>query len=529
MVMEDVHWADPTSLELIDHIVERAPHLRLLFVMTFRPEFASPWGGRIRTIPVTLGRLPRRQCEEIIAGVVRGKRLPDEVTEKILERTDGVPLFVEELTKAVVESGALADEGERYSIMAPVSTLQVPSTLNASLLARLDRLELARQVTQVAGALGRQFSHRLISATVEMPQQALDDALARLVNAELIWQRGRPPDAEYTFKHALVQDAAYGTLVRGQRRALHARIAETLQKQFGDITESTPELLAYHYTEAGLIEKAAVFWGKAGQMSLARSEMHEAAAQLDRALRQIEILPGTSALRREQINLQIALASALMHTKGYAASETKAALDQAHSLVERAEALGEPPENSLLLFSVLHGFWVANHVAFDGDAVRELAVHFLALAKRQRATFPLVLGHRIMGTSLLYLGDINEGRAHLDQAMSLYDPAQHRPLAARLGQDSGVAILSNRLLALWLLGYPDAALKNSHDALAYAREVGQAGTYLYALTRIASFHLFCGNYDTAAAQSRELTAIAEEINGSYWKAAGTIIRAACLH
>lgn len=523
LVIEDVHWSDPTSLELIDLIVERAPRLSLLIIVTFRPEFASPWTGRAQTTTMTLGRLRPRQGAEIVADVARGEPLGRATIDQILDRADGIPLFVEELTKAVLESGRAGD-GTHLADSGLNSAIDIPMTLHASLLARLDRLGPAREVAQIGAALGRRFSHQFIVATATMSQQKVEQALALLVHAELIWRRGSSPDAEYTFKHALVQDAAYATLLHTSRRALHARIAEALENKFSDICESQPELLAYHCTEAGLVEKASVLWGKAGQMSLARSALKEAEVQLTRALSQIEMLPSTLALRREQIKIQIALATALMHTKGYAAPETRAALNQARFFAERAETLGEQLEDPLLLFSVLHGFWVANHVAFNGGAVRELAIELMALAEKAGATFPLVLGHRIMGTSLLFLGDIEEGRIHLDQAMSLYDPTEHRPLGTRFGQEVGVAILSNRPLALWLLGYPDAALKDADEALSYARDFGQTASFLYAATRIAWFHLVVGNYTTAAGQIRTLVRMAEEMEGSYWTAAGTILQ-----
>ena len=529
LVIEDVHWADPTTLELIDLIVERTPGLPLLLIVTFRPEFVSPWAGRIQTTSITIGRLPPKRCAEIVTGVLRGKQLPTAITSEILERTDGVPLFVEELTKAVVESGALTEAGDRYTVTGSLPARAIPMTLRASLLARLDRLGFTvREVAQIGAALGRRFSHELIAAVAALPGGELDDALARLSGAGLISRRGSPPDAEYTFKHALVQDAAYGTLLREPRRALHSRIAATLERLFPDIAENQPDLLAHHCTEAGLIEQAAVLWGRAGQLSLARSALREAAAQLTRALSQLETLAGTPALRREQLKLQIALANALMHTKGYAAPETKASLDQARLLVEQAEARGEAPDDPLLLYSVLHGFWVANHVAFNGDVVRELADRFMALAQQQGAKFPLVLGHRLVGTSLLSLGDIVGGREHLDRAIELYDPAAHRPLATRFGHDVGVAILSNRPYALWLLGYPQAARDDCEEALRQAREIGQAASYLYALARIASLNLVCGDYAAAAAQARELVAIAEEKDGSYWKAAGMMTQG-CLY
>ena len=370
-------------------------------------------------------------------------------------------------------------------------------------MARLDRLGPAKEVAQIGAAIGREFSHALLAAVVRKPEAELGSALDRLIAAGLLFRQGVPPHATYLFKHALVQDAAYGTLLREPRRALHARIAETLESQFAEIAESQPELLARHCTEAGLIEKAAGLWGKAGQRSLARSALVEAAEQLTRALDQIAALPATPALRREQIKLQVALITPLIHVKGYAAPETKAAAERARLLIEQAEALGEPPEDPLLLFSVLYGFWVANYVAFNGDVMRELAAQFLALAEKQGATVPLMIGHRLMGISLLYTGDIAEGRAHLDQAIALYDPAEHRPLATRFGQDVRVAILSYRSLALWLLGYPEAALADA-DASAQGCARDRPSRHVDVCAGHASLtHIHCGNYAAANAQVDE--------------------------
>jgi predicted ATPase len=328
----------------------------------------------------------------------------------------------------------------------------------------------------------------------------------------------------YLFKHALVQDAAYGTLLREPRRALHARIAEVLESKFPEIAESQPELVARHCTEAGLIEKAANFWGRAGQRSLDRSALVEAVAQLTRALDQIATLPATPELRREEIKLQVALITPLMHVKGHAAPETKAAEERARLLIEQAEALGQPPEDPLLLFSVLHGFWAASHVAFNADVCLDLAAQFLALAEKQKASFPLVLGHRNMGMSLLYAGDIAEGRAHYDQALALYDPAEHRPLATRFGQDVRVSVLSARAQALWLLGYPEAALAGTEQALKEAREMGQAATLMYALGVTGLTHIFCGDYAAALAQSDELVTLADEKGAAAWKAGGMVYK-----
>ena len=443
MIFEDAHWIDPTSLEVFGRTVDRIKTLPVLLIVTFRPEFNAPWVGQSHVTSLTLNRLGEREAAAIIARLVGNKALPADVLAEIVERTDGIPLFVEEMTKAVLE--AESEGAARRTVAAvPSPALAVPASLHASLMARLDRLGPAKEVAQIGSAIGREFSHALLAAVARKPEAELGSALDRLVQAGLLFRQGVPPQASYLFKHALVQDAAYGTLLREPRRALHARIAETLESQFAEIAESQPEILARHCTEAGLIEKAAGLWGKAGQRSLARSALVEAAAQLTRALEQIATLPGTPALRREQIKLQVALITPLIHVKGYAAAETKAAAERARLLIEQAEALGEPPEDPLLLFSVLYGFWVANYVAFNGDVMRDLAAQFLALAEKQRATVPLMIGHRLMGISLLFTGDIAEGRAHFDQAIALYDPAEHRPLATRFGQDAagGNLILS---------------------------------------------------------------------------------------
>jgi predicted ATPase len=387
-------------------------------------------------------------------------------------------------------------------------------------MARLDRLGLAKELAQIGAAIGREFSHALLAAVVCKPEAELRSGLDRLIQAGLLYRQGVPPHATYLFKHALVQDAAYGTLLREPRRALHARIANTLESQFAEITDNQPELLAGHCTQAGQIEKAARLWGKAGQRSAQRSALVEATQQITLALDQIATLPATPALRCEEIRLQVALITPLLHVSGYAAPKTRAAVERARLLIEQAEALGEAPEDPLLLFSVLYFLWVEKLVAFNGDVVRELAVQFLALAEKQTATAPLMIGHRLMGLSLLHTGDIVEGRAHLDSAMTCYDPTEHRHLAARFGQDVGVAILSWKSLALWLLGYPEAALAETDHALKVARQIGDAATLMYALTFIPWTHIHCGNYTTARAQADEDVALAEEKGIVLWKGFG---------
>ena len=374
----------------------------------FPPGVQRALGWTVACDELALNRLGEREAAAIIARIVGNKELPADVTAEIVERTDGIPLFVEEMTKAVLEAGS-EDEARQTAAAVPSPALAVPASLHASLMARLDRLGPAKEVAQIGAAIGREFSHALLAAVVRKPEGELASALDRLIAAGLLFRQGVPPHATYLFKHALVQDAAYGTLLREPRRALHARIAETLESQFAEIAENQPELLARHCTEAGLIEKAAGLWGKAGQRSLERSALVEAAGQITRALDQIATLPATPALRREQIKLQVTLITPLMQVKGYAAPETKAAVERARLLIDQSEALGEPPEDPLLLFSVLYGFWVANYVAFNGDAMRDFAAQFLALAEKQGATGPLIVGHRLMGTSLVCTGTSRKG------------------------------------------------------------------------------------------------------------------------
>jgi class 3 adenylate cyclase/predicted ATPase len=517
MIFEDAQWIDPTSLELLSRIVERVPTLGVLLVVTFRPEFEPPWIGLPYVTTLTINRLTERQVSALIDCVVGDKLLSATLRQEIVERTDGIPLFVEEMTKALIEAESEAD-AHHAATAVPSPALVVPASLQASLMARLDRLGPAKEVAQIGAAIGRKFSHTLLTAVVHKPEAEQRSALERLIAAGLLFRQGVPPQATYLFKHALVRDAAYSTLLREQRRALHARIAETIENQFAEIAESRPESLARHCMEAALIEKAASLWGKAGQRSLERSALAEAVAQFTRALQQMALLSATPARRREEIKLQVGLANALMSTKGHAAAETKAAFDHARTLIERAEALGEPAEDPLLLYSVLYGFFIEKFIAFNGDAACSLAKQFLTLAEKQRATALVMIGHRLLGNSLLCMGDVAKGLAHLDRALALYDPSTHRSLATRFSQDIGVAILSWRPLALWLLGYPESAAADPDRAINAAREIGHAPTLLFALICTTYTHLCFRDYATANAQIDEGVRLAEEKGAVFLKA-----------
>ena len=527
MIVEDAHWVDPTSLEAFSRTVDRIRALPVLLIVTFRPEFNAQWVGQSQVTSLTLNRLGKREAAAIVTRIFANKELPADMLAEIVERTDGIPLFIEETTKAVLE--AESEGAARRTVAAvPSSALAVPASLYASLMARLDRLGPAREAAQIGSAIGREFSHALLAAVALKPEAELESTLDRLVAAGLLFRQGVPPHVSYLFKHALVQDAAYGTLLREPRRTLHARIAEALERQFAEIAERQPELLARHCTEAGLIEKAAGLWGKAGQRSLERSALAEAADQLTRALAQIATLPASPALRRDEIKLQVAHINTLFNFKGYAAAETKAAVERARLLIEQAEALGEPPEDPLLLFSVLYGFWVANYVAFNGDVMLELAAQFLSLAETQGATVPRMIGHRVLGVALMYAGEMVESRPHFDRAIALYDPAQHRPLAARFGADVAVTVLTHRPLALWVLGYPEAALADVEHALDDAREIPHAATLMHALFFTAWIHSHCGNHLIAVAQLDELVALADEKGSLFWKTLGMLTQRCAL-
>jgi class 3 adenylate cyclase/predicted ATPase len=522
MIVEDAHWIDPTSLEVLGLLVERIERLRVLLIVTFRPEFEPHWIGRPQVTAMTINRLGRGDIATLIDGVVGNVRLAASIRQDIIERTDGIPLFVEEMTKAVLE--AESEAAARHTVAAaPSPGLAVPASLHASLMARLDRLGSAKEVAQIGATIGRVFTHALLAAVSRKAEAELIPALDRLAAAGLLSRQGAPPHATYLFKHALVQDAAYGTLLREPRRALHARIVEALEDQFPEIAENQPELLARHCTEAGLIEKAAGLWGHAGQRSLARSALVEAAEQLTRALEQIATLPAAPRLRRMEIELQVALINSLIHVRGFAAPETKAAVERARQLIEQAEALGEPPEDPLILFWVLFAAGTPSFVAFNGDAMREVAAQLLALAEKQKSTTSLMLAHRSAGLHALCTGNLTQGRSHFDDAIALYDPLEHRQLATH-GQDARVATLSYRALILWLLGYPEAALADADEAQKQAREIHHPASLIYALTVTSFCHTLCGNYAAANAQIDEAVALAHEKGALFWKTTGLMLK-----
>jgi class 3 adenylate cyclase/predicted ATPase len=419
MIFEDAHWTDPTSLEAFGRTVDRIKTLPVLLIVTFRPEFNPPWLGQSRVTSVTLNRLGEREAAAIIARLVGNKDLPADVMAEIVERTDGIPLFVEEMTKAVLEAEG-EGEARRTVAAVPSPALAVPASLHASLMARLDRLGPAKEVAQIGAAIGREFSHALLAAVASKPEAELSAALERLIGAGLLSRQGVPPHATYLFKHALVQDAAYGMLLREPRRALHARIAETLEGRFADIAETQPELLARHCTEAGLIEEAAGLWGKAGQRSLARSALLEGAEQLKRALDQIATLPATPALRREEIKLQVAFANALALTGDLVGA--KEHYDRALAIYDPAEhrpittRSGRDVGVTLLSFRSSCVWQLGYPAACRNDAERAVKN-----AREIGHATTLVYALSRAASSYVFCGDYAAAHAQLDELIALAD------------------------------------------------------------------------------------------------------------
>jgi hypothetical protein len=464
MVYEDMHWSDPTTRDSLDLLINRVPTLRVLAI---RPEFAPPWVSHPHVTLLNLNRLPPRRRTEMIMQVTGGKALPGDIADQIVDRTDGVPLFIEELTKAVVESGALTNAGDHYAVAGSVVSLAIPATLHASLLARLDRIAPTRDVAQIAAALGRQFSYELISAVATIPKEQLDDALAQLVRAELMFRRGTPPDAEYTFKHALVQDAAYGMLLRSRRQQLHARIAATLEEQFPEIVVSQPALLARHCAEAGFVKKAAEYWLKAGEQALIRSAMTEAVAQLQKGLDSLARLPDDTWRKRLELNLHIALRPALTAVKGFSATELG-------DTIARARALAEQLDRPEYLVRLSLAQWAFHLGRSEHRQAQLIAEQIEGIGTSRNDSRTQLRGRRAKGWSRCYVGDFVVARTLLEQSCELGNPT-NRAVGAG-SEDPYAGLLAQLAGALTYLGYIEQARLRLNVALSEARRLRQAQT-----------------------------------------------------
>jgi class 3 adenylate cyclase/tetratricopeptide (TPR) repeat protein len=517
MVFEDAHWIDPTSRELLDLTIERVRNLPVLLIVTFRPEFQMPWSGQPQVTMLALNRLDRRDRTALVAQIAGGKALPHEVIEQIAERTDGVPLFVEELTKSVLESGLLRAEADRYVLDRALPPLAIPTSLHDSLMARLDRLAAVRLVAQIGAAIGREFSYPLLRAVSRLAEDELQTALARLVASELVFQRGTPPDAVYAFKHALVQDAAHGSLLRSTRQQLHAQIAEALEIHSPELMDSQPELFAHHYAEAGLVEKSVACWGKAGRRSAARSAMAEAAAQFQRGLEQLELLPDDPECQRQELEFRSSLGAVLRAAKGLASPETGQVFARALKLWER---LGSPSEFVRIPYG--QSFYHMNRGEFD--LARRLAEDLLRLSRQRNDSAGIVLGHLAFGRTLKSIGRFALSQWHLEAALALYDPISHGLLVHQVGIQPQVvsqALLGN---VLFCLGFPGQALARSNAAIDGARRLAHPPSLAQSLGIGAILLSLVGDDAVLGEWTNQLIWVATEQGFPFWRAWGTIHR-----
>jgi class 3 adenylate cyclase/tetratricopeptide (TPR) repeat protein len=461
-IVEDLHWIDPSTLEFLTLIVDQGPTACIFTLLTCRPEFHVPWGTRAHLTPITLNRLPRRQVEIMVQRVTGGKALPAAVVQQVVARTDGVPLFVEELTKMLLESGLLREEDERYALTGALPPLAIPTTLRDSLMARLDRLTDAKAVAQLGATLGRTFAYELLRAVSPLDEGPLAQALARLVEAELLYQQGVPPRATYLFKHALIQEVAYQSVLKSTRQRSHQQVARVLAERFPEIVETQPELMAHHYTEAGLPAHAVPYWQQAGQQALERSANPEAVQHLSTGLALLALLPETPVRAQQELDLQLALGPALSATKGLAAPEVEHIYARARALCQQ---VGETPQ----LVPTLRGLCEFYRNRGAVPTAREVGEQLFRLAQRAAEPMHLLEAHEALGTTLLFLGEYPAARMHLEQGIALTDPVAQRALTFRYGVAPGVRCLAFAALTLWCLGFPAQALRRSQRALALAQ------------------------------------------------------------
>ena len=512
-----MNWADPTSLELLDLVVNRIQDSAVLALITFRPDFQCPWTRYAHVTSLTLSRLSRRQGAAMIERLTGDRPLPAPLREQILSKTDGVPLFVEELTKAVLEADLSEPERDHEGVASPLPVMTIPATLEESLLSRLDRLAPSREVAQLAAAIGREFAHELLVAASSLPESDLQDALDDLIEAGLVYRRGTPPSAVYSFKHALVRDAAYATLVRSKRQLLHRRIATALEQRFPESVRGLPELLAHHQTEAGQLESAVDSWLRAGQRAIAQSAMTEALTHIRKGLELLGGLPPSEQSRRQELDLRIALGVALMAAQGWAAPEAGRANDRARELCEEIGATSQ-------LWPVLYGQWVFRAVRAEHDAARVLSAQMLSRAEEHADPNAVLVGHRICGTGAMWRGEPSLGRWHLEQALSRYDPEQHSTLAGLYVQDPRVAALSGLSWVLFALGHPTQAWSCSRAACENASALGHSNTMAYALLFGCFLAQFRRDAPEADRLARTLMEFSKEQNFPHYLGAGMTIR-----
>jgi predicted ATPase/class 3 adenylate cyclase len=512
MLFEDAQWADPTTLEMLDLLIDRAKTVPLLVVLTHRPEFQSRWSGQRHVSALNLSKLTRAQSATMVSTLAGGKTLPATLLEQILTRTDGVPLFVEELTKSILESGELTEAGDHYEYGGSARAVTIPATLRDSLMARLDRLGSAKETAQFAAVIGREFSHTMLAAIVFRKEQ-LAETLLRLIEAELVFRRGIAPNASYVFKHALVRDAAYDSLLTSTRRQLHARIAQELEDHFDDVVAGEPDVLAHHWGAAGLTKKAAAYRLKAGERALARSATKEAMAQLMMGQVLLDSLPDDDECRHMQLNLQIALGTAISATHGMAAVQAARAYQRARELCGQ---LGDEHR----LIPVLMGLWNSHNARDELIDAREVAAQLLQFAKQRGDPVARILGHRALGPTLFQLGEFESAVEHFQQLVTA-DVSEGRHFSALLPFDPCISGRSWLSLTLAVLGYPEQAIKHAEKALADAEHLQHRNTLAVVLSLRCSLGQFLRDHHDVAHHVKALLALAVERDFAYWAGLAT--------
>ena len=516
-VIEDAHWIDPSTLEGANRLIEAAKTAPVLLLVTFRPEFFPPWLDQKHVTTIQLNRLERDKASTMVRDVSGGKEFPAEVLEQIISKTDGIPLFVEELTKMVLESGLLRDAGDRYIAVGPMPRLAIPSTLHDSLMARLDRLNAIKEIAQIGAAIGREFTYRLVAAVAPISGFTLQTALEQLTRAGLIFSSGEPPDCTYTFKHALLQEAAYESLLRGRRQQLHRGIAEALEDQFTELAETQPQLMAHHLAQAGLTERAIDYLRKAGQRANQSSANAEAVGHLNLALELLQSLPHSAERKRKALELQVMLAQAMIAGRGYAALETREVLLQAKTLTDKSTEASQK-------FTILYGVWASYYVAGEVAMQQRAAKDFLAEAERHADTAPLCLSHRTLGTTYVQMGEFAVGRKHLERARELYDPEHHSQSKYLYGQDIGATALSYLCWSLWHLGYVDQAAAVAAEAEKRADALSHPFTLAYTICHARGMmDIFRRCPEDTQSYANAVISICTEHDFPFWAAGGRIL------
>jgi predicted ATPase len=516
-IVEDLHWTDPSTLELLNLLIDQTPTASILTVLTCRPTFQPSWSHRSYLTEITVNRLSHAQVEQIVAGMTDGKTFPAAVLQQVITKTDGVPLFVEEITKAILESGQLKALDGHYELVGSLSTFAIPATLQDSLMARLDRLMTGKVIAQLGATIGRQFSYALLQAVAQLNDRTLQDELHRLVEAEIVYQRGVPPQATYTFKHALIQDAAYESLLKSTRQQYHQRIAQVLEARFPETAEGHPELLAHHCTEAGLIEQAVGYWHKAGQRASERSAHVEAIAHLRQGLALLQTLPETPEHTRREVDMHIVRGASLIATQGPAAPEVEQTYLHAQHLCERLEA---PPQ----LFPIVRGLWNYYQVHAEYQTAQALAAQLLTLAQQAQAPAMLLAAYRAVGTTSFSLGAVATAHTYFTQGMAIYDHQQHRAAAFLHGEDAGVMCDCFAARALWYLGYPDQALARSQEALSLAQQIAHPYSLGFALNGAAMFHQLRHEGRAVQEHAEATISLATAQGFPHWRARGVVLR-----